>query len=83
MSALLRDAGLIGVTISAQNNHADARDAIHFATMHRAKGLEFENVIVIAPSSYLGDAAATQSQRRLLYVALTRARSGAMLVTIP
>ncbi|MFD2379326.1 3'-5' exonuclease [Ottowia pentelensis] len=54
MSALLRDAGLIGVTISAQNNHADARDAIHFATMHRAKGLEFENVIVIAPSSYLG-----------------------------
>ncbi len=83
MSTQLKKLGFIGVTISAQSNHSDARDVIHFATMHRAKGLEFDNVIVIAPASYLGDAEETQSQRRLLYVALTRARSGAMLVTIP
>ena len=82
MSTQLKESGLVGVTISAQSNHSDARDVIHFATMHRAKGLEFDDVIVVVPRSYLGNVEETQSQRRLLYVALTRARSGVMLLTI-
>ena len=42
----LQSAGFTGVTITARSNHADARDAVHYATMHRAKGLEFDAVVV-------------------------------------
>ena len=56
-----------------QNLDADGK-AIHFATMHRAKGLEFDCVVVITPSSYLGLPEETEAQRKLIYVALTRAK---------
>ncbi len=80
MAQQLQAAGFAGVTISAHNNHSDARDVVHFATMHRAKGLEFDAVVVVAPDSYFGDPAETVTQRKLLYVALTRARRAATLV---
>lgn len=83
MSSQLQRAGLSTVTISAQSNHGDRRDAIHVATMHRAKGLEFDVVVVVAPNSYLGDPEETQNQRKLLYVALTRAKHGALMVRVP
>lgn len=83
MSSQLQRAGLSTVTISAQSNHGDRRDAIHVATMHRAKGLEFDVVVVVAPSSYLGDPEETQNQRKLLYVGLTRAKHGALMVRVP
>lgn len=51
------------------------------STIHSAKGLEWEAVFIIAamdgsiPVSYaLDDAASTEEERRLLYVAVTRAR---------
>jgi DNA helicase IV len=50
------------------------------ATMHRAKGLEFDCVIVVTPKSYLGKPEETETQRKLLYVALTRAKRGALLL---
>ena len=50
--------------------------------MHRAKGLEFDVVVVVAPNGYFGDPGETQNQRKLLYVALTRAKSGAMLLKL-
>lgn len=34
--------------------------------MHRAKGLEFDAVVVVAPLSFLGDPEETQDQRKLL-----------------
>lgn len=80
MAQQLGSAGFKCVTVSAQSNHADAREAIHFATMHRAKGLEFDAVIVVAPAAYFGDPEATTNQRKLLYVALTRAKRAAMLI---
>ena len=52
MAKQLLAAGLAGVTITAQSNHGDARDTVHFATMHRAKGLEFDAVVVVVPQSY-------------------------------
>lgn len=55
---------------------------VHLATMHRAKGLEFDCVMVVAPKSYLGVAEETETQRKLLYVALTRAKRGAMMLTL-
>lgn len=83
MSQGLENAGLPCVTISAENNHADKRDVVHLATMHRAKGLEFDCVVVLAPNSYLGDPSQTENQRKLLYVALTRAKRGALLLQVP
>ena len=51
--------------------------------MHRAKGLEFDFVAVVAPLSYFGDPEETQNQRKLLYVALTRAKLGAVILKLP
>lgn len=78
----LQAAGIASVPITAQSNHADARNVVHLATMHRAKGLEFDCVIVVAPESYLGPAEETAGKRRLLYVALTRAKRGALLLQV-
>lgn len=83
MSSQLQAAGLPCITISAQSNHADSRDVVHFATMHRAKGLEFDVVVVVAPSGFFGNPEETQNQRKLLYVALTRAKQGALMLCVP
>ena len=82
MAKQLLAAGLAGVTITAQSNHGDARDKVHFATMHRAKGLEFDAVVVVAPQSYFGNVEQTVNQRKLMYVALTRAKRAAMLIRV-
>lgn len=82
MAGLMQSAGLRCIAITAQSNHADARDVVHLATMHRAKGLEFDCVVVVAPKSYLRAPEETETQRKLLYVALTRAKRGAMLLTM-
>lgn len=79
----VQSAGFTVVTITAQSNHADARDVVHFATMHRAKGLEFDAVAVVAPGRFFGDPEATADQRKLLYVALTRAKRLALLIKLP
>lgn len=82
LSSVLQAAGLRCLTISAQSNHADAREVVHMSTMHRAKGLEFDCVVVVAPGSFLGNPEETATQRKLLYVALTRAKLGAALLTV-
>jgi hypothetical protein len=82
MSLQLQSAGLACVTISAQNNCGERHNVVHIATMHRAKGLEFDAVIVVAPGSFFGDLEETQDRRRLLYVALTRAKHAAMLIRL-
>lgn len=78
----VQGAGLSCVTITAQANHSDSRDVVHFATMHRAKGLEFDAVVVVAPENFFRDPEETASQRKLMYVALTRAKRAAMLVRL-
>ena len=57
----------------------DGAGAVELATFHRAKGLEWTSVYVIGledgyvPIVYAGSEAARAEERRLLYVALTRA----------
>ncbi len=75
-------AGFKASVIDANQNLAVGPNTIHFATMHRAKGLEFDRVIVLAPTSFLGDPAETESQRKLIYVALTRAKREALFLKI-
>ncbi|KWK49659.1 hypothetical protein WT81_13825 [Burkholderia stagnalis] len=80
LELLLQKAGERTVTITAQSNHTEEQGVVHMATMHRAKGLEFDYVAVVAPSSYVGEQAEDSNRRQLLYVALTRAKRGAILV---
>jgi superfamily I DNA/RNA helicase len=63
-------------------NKKDTSDTsiIRFSTMHRAKGLEFDQVLVLTPDRFLGPPAETADERRLLYVAITRAKRAAALV---
>jgi DNA helicase II / ATP-dependent DNA helicase PcrA len=69
-------------------------DAISLSTVHRAKGLEYKYVYIIGAvdgslphdyaldSSRNGDFAALEEERRLFYVAMTRAKDG-LLVAVP
>ena len=82
IAGLMQAAGLRCIAITAQSNHAEAREVVHLATMHRAKGLEFDCVVVVAPKGYLGETDESATKRKLLYVALTRAKRGAELLLI-
>lgn len=66
--------------IEASKKDAFDANVIRFSTMHRAKGLEFDQVLVLAPNDFLGEAAQTGDQRKLLYVGLTRAKRVAGLI---
>ncbi len=74
-------AGLASAVIDENLNAGSKHGVTYFATMHRAKGLEFDRVIVVAPKAYLGDPLVTDSKRKLIYVALTRAKREAVLFT--
>jgi len=66
-------------TIDENQNVGTAQGVVYLATMHRAKGLEFDRVIVVASKTYLGDVRETGQQRKLLYVAVSRAKKDAGL----
>ncbi len=72
--------GLQMAVIDETQNAGHLVGMTYFATMHRAKGLEFDRVIVLAPKSYMGDPLETDSKRKLIYVALTRAKKEAALL---
>lgn len=61
--------------------HEPTLSAVTLATVHSAKGLEWESVHIVGlaegllPISYARDDAAIDEERRLLYVGMTRARS--------
>jgi DNA helicase-2/ATP-dependent DNA helicase PcrA len=66
---------------AAGQETADPHGAVTLLTLHRAKGLEFDAVFVVAceegllPISHaVGDDDAVEDERRLLYVGVTRAR---------
>jgi superfamily I DNA/RNA helicase len=89
----LKERGIETHEIHRSTGDHEKRDKLRLATMHRVKGLEFRNVIIAGvqqgqvPMS-LGNktaddtarAAHLQSERRLVYVAATRARD-ALVVT--
>lgn len=72
---------LSDVTLETPEPHEAADEAVTLSTVHSAKGLEWDAVIIIDlvedrfPSRHaLLDADALEEERRLLYVACTRAR---------
>ena len=82
LASHVQAAGLTCVTVTAATNHPDAQGAVHFSTMHRAKGLEFDAVAVVAPDAFFGPPDESSGQRRLMYVALTRAKRAAALIRL-
>jgi hypothetical protein len=53
------------------------------STIHRAKGLEFDNVIVVDPGDAQQDPVEQAEEARLLYVAMTRPRDLLLRLQIP
>jgi hypothetical protein len=78
MSAM-RSAGYAVESIEADTRFKAEANCLLFATMHRAKGLEFQNVIVTSTTVGKGDRGEVAPQ--LIYVALTRAKQRAALLT--
>jgi DNA helicase-2/ATP-dependent DNA helicase PcrA len=67
------------VALQGSDDLDGGRDAVELLTFHRAKGLEFDTVFVtglergLVPISHADTRAQREEERRLLYVALTRA----------
>ena len=78
---LLEDAALATDQDSLEKNH----NAVKLMTVHASKGLEFDNVFItgleegLFPHEKLGENTDDEEERRLFYVALTRARKKVFL----
>jgi len=77
---VFRAKGMRTQIVEANKKDTSDASAVRFSTMHRAKGLEFDHVLVLAPDRFLGPSAETLDERRLLYVAMTRAKRAAALM---
>jgi DNA helicase-2/ATP-dependent DNA helicase PcrA len=76
----------VSLLTDQDNEKEDAADKVTLMTVHAAKGLEFKNVFVVGleedlfPSSMAKDSAkAIEEERRLFYVAITRAEENCIL----
>ena len=75
----MRPAGYAVQSIEADTRVNTEANNLLFATIHRAKGLEFQNGIVTSTTVGNGDLGEVAPQ--LIYVALTRAKQRAALLT--
>ena len=73
--------GKTAVTIIGpeERDQPDSKSA-RIATMHRAKGLEFDEVVLLLPRDLKSLKISTENMQRLEYVALTRAKKLATIV---
>lgn len=74
---VLRDQNHPVALIGATNRDKADSKAARIATMHRVKGLEFDEVVLVAPAIGRAD---SDDQRRLEYVAITRAKKVATAI---
>ena len=76
----------VSLLTDQDNESEENNDKVTLMTVHSAKGLEFKNVFVVGleenlfPSNMSGDSPrALEEERRLFYVAITRAEENCML----
>jgi DNA helicase-2/ATP-dependent DNA helicase PcrA len=68
------------ISLYTNNDRTSKEDAVKLMTIHSAKGLEFKNVFIIRindgilPSEKVKSAEGIEEERRLFYVAITRAK---------
>lgn len=73
---------LVHAALFTNSDNTDTRDRVKLMTVHAAKGLEFPYVFLCAmnegifPSGKVSTLAAMEEERRLAFVALTRAENG-------
>jgi superfamily I DNA/RNA helicase len=71
----------ISATILGPNERDQSdSNAVRIATMHRAKGLEFDEVVLLAPRTLKGLDTSADTIKRLKYVAITRAKKFATVL---
>ncbi|MDR7086287.1 DNA helicase-2/ATP-dependent DNA helicase PcrA [Aeromicrobium panaciterrae] len=79
------DALVADLARRADQAHAPAADGVTLATLHSAKGLEWDAVFCVGmhegmmPSVHADTPVAIEEERRLFYVGLTRARNDLMI----
>jgi superfamily I DNA/RNA helicase len=86
LAALFGNTGALLDSLSAGQGLPDTpREGVRVMTIHASKGLEFEHVFVagleegILPFTLYNERPDIEEERRLLYVAMTRARRGLWL----
>jgi superfamily I DNA/RNA helicase len=78
----LKAAGINTTLIGPNERDRADSSAARVATMHRAKGLEFDEVVLICKTQRKQGSEDDFKQQRLEYVALTRAKRNATLIRI-
>jgi len=76
----VKQKGLKTEIVEANQSCQVVPDTIYFSTMHRAKGLEFDQVIVLSRQDLLKKE--YDEGRKLLYVAMTRARRESWVIFV-
>ena len=78
----LKAAGIASTLIGPNERDRAESSAARVATMHRAKGLEFDEVVLIAKPSRTPGSTQQFDKQRLEYVALTRAKRNATVIRL-
>jgi superfamily I DNA/RNA helicase len=78
----LKEAGISSKLIGPNERDRAESSAARVATMHRAKGLEFDEVVLIAKPDHNPGSTKQFDKQRLEYVALTRAKRNATVIRL-
>lgn len=78
----LKEAGVSSTLIGPNERDRAESSAVRVATMHRAKGLEFDEVILICKPGRSPGSTQQFDKQRLEYVALTRAKRNATVIRL-
>lgn len=78
----LHQAGIASTLIGPDERDRAESSAARVATMHRAKGLEFDEVVLICKPAPSPSTTSSFDKQRLEYVALTRAKRNATVIRL-
>jgi superfamily I DNA/RNA helicase len=82
VAVALKEAKVPATIIGPDERDQPDSTSVRVATMHRAKGLEFDEVVLLVSTQTGQQPGATSDQRRLQYVAITRAKKLATVIRV-